>query len=283
MIRGVQLLNMELLPQYYVVTVVGLLGLIIGSFLDVIVCRFNTGKSINGRSRCLSCGHALSWYELLPLVSYIVLRGRCKSCGSSIPARLLVMESVTAFMFVYVYIHAHSYVFTIFSMILVSLLIVISAYDMRHMIIPNGFVLALILLACVYLGYESYIFSTSFSLLSHAFAASGVALFFASLWFFSSGRWIGFGDVKLAFALCLFLSVEEAFSFVVLSFWVGAFVSVCILGLQKLLQSGKQYLPIQGLSLTMKSEVPFAPFMIIAFIVVFFQQANVLSIMTRLF
>ena len=133
---------MEFLPPYFITGTVFLLGLIIGSFLDVIACRFHTGKSINGRSRCMSCGNTLTWYELFPLFSYLVLRGRCKNCNGRIPARLFFIEILTAFLFLYIALHTISLLELAFGLVLSSVLLLIVLYDYNHMIIPNEFVCA---------------------------------------------------------------------------------------------------------------------------------------------
>lgn len=270
-----------LLPHWYSITIVFLFGLIIGSFLDVIVCRFHTGKSINGRSRCLSCGHTLSWYELFPLLSYLVLLGRCKSCGGHIPLRLLCMELCTALLFVFVLFHTSSLVSLFFGLVLCSFIMLTASYDMRHMIIPHAFVYMLLAYALVFISYEAYQVSSVHMLVPHVLSAFGVSLFYFALWLVSKGRWIGLGDAKLSFPLALLLTPLGAFSFVVLSFWVGAVISVVLLCLQKVARSGQQHLPILTNTLTMKSEVPFAPFMLIAFLLVFFAQVDVLSILMQ--
>lgn len=274
---------MELLPPYFMLFIIGILGLIIGSFLDVIVCRFHTGKSINGRSRCMSCGHTLSWYELFPLLSYIILRGRCKNCGGYIPLRLFLMELGTSSLFIFVYLHAPTLIHLCFGLVLICVLIVTAIYDIRHMVIPNEMVAGLVLLSLLYAGYEVWETSSFTPLLLSFAGALGTSLFYAGLWAVSKGRWIGLGDAKLAFPLGLMLPLSGAFSFVVLSFWIGAGISVLLLLIQKTAQSGKHRLPILRVPLTMKSEVPFAPFMILAFVIVFWAQANVLSIMAALF
>lgn len=274
---------MDVLPGYYVVSVIAVLGLIIGSFLDVIVSRFHTGKSINGRSRCMSCGHTLSFYELFPVFSYLALQGRCKNCESKIPVRLFLMEVVTAFLFVYVYIYSLSFFLLCMGLVLVSTLLVIAVYDMKHMVIPHEFVFVMLGIALVVLFYSMGFSFNPGIFLSHIISAVCSSFFFGSLWFVSKGRWIGLGDAKLAFPLALMLQPIEAFSFVVLSFWIGAGISLVLLALQWVLQSGKHHLRILSVPLTIKSEVPFAPFMILAFIIVFFQQVNVTATLVHFF
>lgn len=274
---------MGLLPDYYALFIIFLLGLIIGSFLDVVVSRFHTGKSINGRSRCMSCGHTLSWYELFPLLSYLVLRGRCKNCNGKIPTRLLAMELSTALSFVYVYIFSDSLVTLFLGLVLVSMLIVIASYDIQHMVIPHEFVFALAALSILVVAFKYNFTFEPEVLFMHVVSAVCVCGFFALLWVISKGRWIGLGDAKLALPLTFMLLPLEAFSAVVLSFWVGAGISIFVLVLQKIAVSGKHHLPIGKVPLTMKSEVPFAPFMILAFVLVYFQKLDVLALLSGWF
>ncbi len=272
---------MELIPWQLATALSFILGCIIGSFLDVVASRFHTGKSINGRSRCMSCGHTLSWYELVPIISYFFLRGRCHNCSGKIPLRLLVMELMTGALFVYVYFNAITIPELFYGWVLISLLIVVAVYDINHMVIPHAFVFAMLALSV------AGVLSTdtlSVSVLGlHVITALGVSLLFAGLWFVSKGRWIGLGDAKLAFPLGLLLLPLEGFSMVVLSFWVGALLSIVLLGVQCILASGKRHLRLRSVPLTMKSEVPFAPFLIIAFILVYFEEVDVLSLMASLF
>lgn len=273
---------MYLLPTLYVASIVFILGLIIGSFLDVIVSRFHTGKSINGRSRCMSCGHTLSWYELFPFLSYVILRGRCKSCGGHIPLRLLLMELTTAVAFMTVYFNAETFLMFLFGLVLVSLLIVIAVYDMRHMVIPHEFVFAALFMAVVHLALVTELFANMYMVVPYILSAIACSLFYGGLWVVSKGKWIGLGDAKLALPLGLMLTYTDALSFVIFSFWIGALVSIGLLLGQKLLVSGKKHLPFINVPLTMRSEVPFAPFMILAFIIVFLLDIDVFSL-TRFF
>src|SRR5680860_1900327 len=73
------------------------LGLIVGSFLNVVILRHNTGASLGGRSGCFSCGHNLTWYELVPVVSFLALRGRCNHCGCKISRQYPLVEILLVF------------------------------------------------------------------------------------------------------------------------------------------------------------------------------------------
>lgn len=271
-----------LLPLWYQYTLVVLLGLIIGSFLNVYIYRFHTGKSLAGSSHCLSCGTPLRWFELFPVVSYVVLRGRCRSCGSYIPARYLLVEILTASVFIVLFSVSSLNLLFVLWLVLASILVVIVVYDLYHLIIPNELVLAVSAVALLMYGVANQWSLSLLLLMPHLWAALGAFLFYGSLWFVSKGRWIGFGDVKLSIPLAFWLGAWQTFSFVILSFWVGAGISVVLLLLQRLLKRGQHRLSKYGIAITMKSEVPFAPFLILAFLMVALFHTNVLVLIDEL-
>jgi len=89
--------------QYAVLFFIFALGAVIGSFLNVVIFRFNTSRSLSGRSACLYCGKELRWYELIPIVSFLLLRGRCASCKSRLSIQYPLVEFITAVIFVLVF------------------------------------------------------------------------------------------------------------------------------------------------------------------------------------
>jgi leader peptidase (prepilin peptidase)/N-methyltransferase len=193
------------------------------------------------------------------------------------------MELLTGSLFLTVFLTSTSLISLGLALVLVSLLIVIAVYDIKHMVIPHEFVFAMLAVAVVSLCIQTGLVFDGKLLTAHMVSAFGVSLFYATLWVVSKGRWIGLGDAKLAFPLGLMLMPLGGFSMVVLSFWIGAGVSIVLLLLQKLLKSGKKHLPFLHIPLTMKSEVPFAPFMLLAFLAVYLLQADVLILMTYFF
>jgi len=269
--------------ETYIATVVFVFGAIIGSFLNVVIYRFHTGKSINGHSHCLSCLKPLLWYELFPLFSYLFLKGRCRTCLSYIPPRYFVVEFLTAVSFIAVYSLADSIGELILLGVLVTLLIVTTVYDIYHYVIPNEFVLAIGVVALTWHGLGLYNGLPFLSLVVPLLAAIGAFGFFAGLWLVSKGRWIGFGDAKLALPLAFMASFPASFSMVILSFWVGAVVSLLFLLSQKICERGKVSLRFFGSSITMKSEVPFAPFLIVGFVLSTFFGVEVLSLVSYVF
>ncbi|OHB24233.1 MAG: hypothetical protein A2542_02510 [Parcubacteria group bacterium RIFOXYD2_FULL_52_8] len=248
-------------------------GLVIGSFLNVVIFRYNTGKTLGGRSQCFSCNRSLVWYELVPLVSFLVLRGRCRHCKSKLSLQYYLVELLTAVVctLTVARLFELGYLTTaIFSgslvlglhLLVVALLVVIAVYDYRHKIIPDGIVYAFILAA---LGRVILSFSQMPSLTPwYVDIVSGalLALFFAALWYFSKGRWMGFGDAKLVLGIGWFLPFTQNVAAVLVAFWLGAVVGLVMIAISKLLKR-------HGHVVSMSSEVPFAPFLILGFFLVF--------------
>lgn len=258
-------------------------GVIVGSFLNVFLYRFHTGKSVSGHSHCLSCGRRLRWFELFPLLSYIALKGKCRTCHSHIPARYFLVEGATGLMFVLAGLVSFNLFELVLNLTLGVLLIITVVYDLYHFIIPDEFVISLLVLA---IGHEIYLFMKGDTVLTWvtdglvALLATGI---FAGLWFISKGRWLGFGDVKLLFPLALLIGSAGVFSFLVFSFWVGALISLFIILIQRLQKGGKHHLRSHASALTIKSEVPFAPFLVIGFMLVYFGGYDVLRLTALLY
>lgn len=245
--------------------IIFLLGTIIGSFLNVVIYRFNTGLGLNGRSMCFSCKKTLSWYELVPVVSFFVLRGKCNGCGSKFSFQYPFVEIVTGIVFLSVFLKFFfsgvsfegMLILSVFYMFLWSLLIVIAVYDIRHMIIPESLVWLFNTLVFVSL-FLSFNNGFHLNIPTWGTLLSGIiaTMPFFLIWFFSKGRAMGFGDVKLALGLGWLVGISGAFVGVLFSFWIGALFAIFLLIFSK-----------KGVS--MKSAIPFGPFLVIAFFLVF--------------
>lgn len=259
-------------------------GTIIGSFLNVVIYRLHTSKSLNGRSHCMSCGKTLTWYELFPILSYVVQRGRCRGCSAYIPSRYLIVELITGLAYGAIW---HYFFFDIplllLNFLLVSVLVVIAVYDIRHTIIPDELVLFVGIIACGFLGYEYFMGSDVSSIIANIGGGIGASFFFWCLWYISKGKWIGLGDAKLAFPLGIIAGFGGVFSMVVFSFWIGAGISLALLAIERVLKSGKKSLHFLATPLTITSEVPFAPFMILGFFSVLLFHADIFTLTYALF
>lgn len=267
-------------PTWLLVGIAIGFGVIIGSFLNVYIYRFHTGKSLSGSSHCLSCGHSLRWHDLFPVVSYVWLQGRCRDCGCRIPVRYALVEVGTAGLFAAAALLATSWFSVLWWWLVMSVLMVIFVYDLYHFIIPDGLTLTLTGLVLGQLLGEGAVGNLGLPQIGATLVAAVLgASFFLFLWFVSRGRWLGFGDVKLAVPLGLLVGPSLVFSFVVYSFWVGAAVSLGLM-LWQHIKRGQSRLRKLPQGLTIKSAVPFAPFLIIAALIVVFTQSNVLSLFT---
>lgn len=253
-------------------------GVIIGSFLNVYIYRFHTGKSLAGSSHCLSCGTDLKWYELWPLLSYIGLRGRCRTCGCKIPVRYFLVELATGLLFAFSLTLSLDIVTILLLWFMMSVLVVITVYDLYHFIIPDRLTIILTGAVFVQMAYEYWLSPVPVTtVVIQLLASLGGVSFLLFLWLISKGKWLGFGDVKLAFPLGLMVGAQYIFSFVVLSFWIGAGISLLIIAYLKL-ERGKDSLHLKGRTLTMKSAVPFAPFLVASCLVILFTHFNVLEL-----
>lgn len=272
-----ELATLTLVPVWWYLSILFMFGAIIGSFLNVYIYRFHTGKSLNGRSHCMSCGTPLTWYELVPVLSYLGLRGRCRTCRSRITPRYALVEVLTGGLFLACGLVAVTAAELLFLLPFITILVVVTVYDYYHFIIPDELTLALTVVVSGFVGYQWWSGQvTTLDIGWMVGATGGAVLFFYSLWAVSRGQWLGFGDVKLAVPLGLWVGTTGVFSFVVLSFWVGAALSVLILLIQR--YRGQPRLHPGQQTLTMKSAVPFAPFMIIGAGLVYFLHINVLSL-----
>lgn len=267
-----------LLPLLYQTLIAFVFGTIIGSFLNVVLYRLHTGKSLSGHSHCLSCGKRLSALELVPLFSYLALRGRCHGCGAKIPPRYFFVEGLTGVLFAAVTLTTSSVSVLLLMLGFVSLLVTIAVYDYRHLIIPDELVLGLVVIAMLGAGYELVLSYDPGAFALDLLIAFFGSLFFYSLWYMSGGRWIGFGDVKLAFPLGLMIGKTYVFSMIVVSFWIGAAIGLSLLALQYLKAKGSRSRGKRAL--TMKSALPFAPFLIAGFLVTYFFDLNVITLFT---
>jgi Flp pilus assembly protein protease CpaA len=161
----------------------------------------------------------------------------------------------------------------VLSLVFLSLLVIVFVYDIEHLIIPDEYVIALTVVAFMTLFWDG----TGVTLPSlYDLAAPALTFgFLGGLWKISNGTWIGLGDAKLSVPLALMVGLSASFSLIVFAFWIGAVVSVSLLGLERLLSRGKRRLRFFGVPLTMKAEVPFAPFLIGSFLLIAYAHADV--------
>lgn len=259
-------------------------GLIIGSFLNVVIYRMNTARSLGGRSACMSCMNKLAWYELVPVFSFLGLQGRCRSCKTKISWQYPLVEFMTGIVFATLFFKFQDlffsntliFIFNYFYYILMfSILIVITGYDMKHKIIPD--VLSITFGALAFVGMFFMVgngvlgFSFHFPFILEFFSGILIALPFYILWLVSRGAWMGLGDAKLALGLGWFLGLAMALSGIVLAFWIGTIIGLGLIVLSKIYPMGNG-------GYGMKSEIPFAPYLAIGAFIAFICELNLFNI-----
>lgn len=237
-----------------------LIGLVTGSFLLVLAYRIPKGESfIAGRSRCDHCKKQLLWYELIPVVSFVLQKGRCRNCNNRIPSSYFFGELLTGICFALLafrldpnsqVINLRLSLIFLYDLFIISSLIVIFFADLYYGIIPDKITVPAIGISLLFLFIIKPDGQMGFLL-----SAVGGALFFILIIAATRGKGMGVGDVKLVFLMGLFLGFPGIIFSLYLAFLTGAVVSLI------LVIWGKK---------NIKSAVPFGPFLSLATLTAFF-------------
>lgn len=242
------------------------LGLIIGSFCNVLIYRLHSGEDfVRARSQCRGCKKQIAWYDNIPVVSFVLLRGRCRRCGARIAWQYPFVEIAVAALFGMVgFFYAAGSIAPLLAAIVIAVacagLVVVFVYDARHMEIPMGVMWSVIgFLVAALLSMDSaggtFAQQLTHSMsVTHGLAASAAFGFFFALSYVSDETWMGYGDAFVAIAVGLLCGPIGTFVALLIAFCVGSIYGV---GLTLLKRA------------TMKSAVPFGPFLIIGALVSF--------------
>ncbi len=229
--------------EIFLVTV---LGLIIGSYVAALTWRMPRGIKISkGRSICPNCRKKISWFDNIPVISFFLLRGRCRSCKKKISFRYPLIELSASLVFVSLFLKFGLTIDLLYLYFLSICLISVFIVDLEEMLIPDEFVFAGLVTTVVYLLLLNP--QNLFPYLLSGFAAS---LFFLLIYFLTKGKGMGLGDVKLALLLGLVLGSRLTIQALFFAFVIGAIVGIIMLIF------GKAHL---------KKPIAFGPFMIIGF------------------
>lgn len=285
---------MELSVSLVFYILVFIFGTIFGSFGNVVIYRIRSSRSLGGRSRCLSCGKTLAAWMLVPVFSYVFQRGKCAHCGSHISIQYPLVEFTAGLLSVLTFhlsgfdpLNPTVFLGTLFAcdLFFFLTLLLITVYDLRHKIIPDELAIILALLGLMRAFLALSVIPESslggiipafdyFSVVSRYWspwwnlcAGILIPLPFASAWFFSGGRWVGLGDAKIAVGLGFAFGLAYGLTSVVLGFWVGAIVSAALLL--------KTQLSSREGGVTMRSELPFAPFLALGALIIYMTGINI--------
>jgi len=241
-----------------------IIGLAVGSFLNVLIDRLPNDETIWGRSYCDKCKKQLKSVDLIPVLSFIVLKGKCRFCKKKINIRYPLIELLTAVLFVigFLYLPALSLTVRILQLALISTLIVIFFADLRYRIIPDQ-----MLIVAGLVGLMIFIFQgNNLSLILFRFAEGLlVALPIYLIYAISSGRAMGFGDVKLSYVIGLIFGIQGGLIALYIAFVLGAFVGIYLIATKKK---------------KLKSQIAFGPFITLgSFLVLFIDKTKLFMIL----
>lgn len=219
--------------------VAAMFGLAVGSFLNVLIARLPAGERITGRSRCPRCRAEIRWYDNVPLLSYLLLRGRCRQCGQPIAWHYPVVELATAVLFVLIaWQHLgpaglgndasaiiRQALFVIRNTVAVAALLVVFFIDLKHYVILDVVTLP----AAAVVGLLNVALGVPFGSL----ALGGIlgAGFFALQYVMSRGRWIGDGDIRLGLLLGVLLGWQQLLVSLALAYGSGAVAALGLVAL----------------------------------------------------
>ena len=203
-----------------------LFGIVIGSFLNVCIFRIPKEESLSAkRSHCMSCGYQLRWFDLIPLFSWIALRGHCRKCHAKISVQYPIVEAANGLIYVIVLlvkgISIESFIFC-FAM---SALLALSVIDFRTYIIPIGFNVFILGLALIRIAYLLFIEGKAIGdMIPYLIGMFVVSVPLGILWFITKGKAIGGGDIKLMGAAGLLLGWKSILLAFVLGCMIGSVI-----------------------------------------------------------
>jgi prepilin signal peptidase PulO-like enzyme (type II secretory pathway) len=242
--------------------IIFIIGLGLGSFLNVVILRLKSKKSfIFGRSFCPRCQHQLAWFDNLPVLSFIFLKGRCRYCQKKISWQYPLVELATALIFFWLYWHFGLTLKFFFYVIFAVFLLLIFVYDLKYYLILDSVVLPAMALAFIL----NLILGVNILNLFLGTVIGGG--FFALQYFISKGQWVGDGDIRLGILMGLILGWKLLLVALFIAYITGAFVGLI------LIISGKKQ---------MSSRLPFGPFLAAATFLALIYGSSLLSWYLRL-
>lgn len=235
-----------------------ILGLQFGSFINAFNYRLKTGESVwRGRSHCPHCQHVLNWRDLIPVLGFLLLKGRCRYCDQPISKRYPLIEITAGLLLVIIWIFSVSVSWAVFYSIVFLALLAIADYDLQHYLISDRVLLFCLIVALAFLTFRGFqqgnlLDWPNSPLLLGLLAGFSASLFLGLIYCLTRGKGMGFGDVKLVFVLGLIVGWPAVILALFLSFFIGA-----IIGLGLVISKRKK----------MKEALPFGPFLVLGVLI----------------
>jgi leader peptidase (prepilin peptidase)/N-methyltransferase len=210
-----------------------LIGLAAGSFVGVIIYRLPRGEQfVGGRSYCPNCGHILRWRDLVPVLSFLILLGRCRYCRNKISWDYPVIEVCSGIIFAasFFFLSPSGLAHWLFWVFILELFLILAFIDLKHLILPDS-VMAVILAAFVC--YEIFVGKVtggnSIFSFGNLISAAFLFLIFFLIWSFSNGKGIGLGDAKLAGLIGLVFGFWNSFFILYLAVIIGVLIGLILI------------------------------------------------------
>ena len=260
------------MDQYYIIVtyiLAGLLGLCVGSFLNVVIYRVPNNMNLaKPASHCPKCGYVLRWYDNIPILSYLMLGGKCRSCKEHISIRYTLVEILNMLLWLLsVYLFwEESIVYSVIAMIASTLLVCVFFIDLEHMLIFNRFSISIAILGIVAMFFDDYTEIIDHILGGVIGGGVFVLLYYGAIWVLKK-EGFGWGDVKLVAAAGLLLGWQKLLFAMLVASITGSIVLLAIRAIKKD-EEGKEY--------------PFAPFIVAGIMISMFVGAEVIQWYTNL-
>lgn len=253
-------------------------GTAVGSFLNVLIDRLPKEQKITGRSYCDHCHHQLAWYDLIPIVSFFLLKGRCRYCGKKISWQYPVVEFITGIIFLLIYYEFSELTSLLIYWGLISCLIVIFVSDLKYQLISDYVLWAFFIFSFIYrvfyvvekkIGvsfeiikqFQNDIF---FSLISSLIVSLPIFL----IYFLSKEKAMGLGDVYLVAIIGFLLGWQKGFLALYIGILLGGLTGLLLIIFKKN---------------KLKSKIAFGPFLVIGTVVMLFYGEEIFSMIQKIY
>lgn len=241
--------------QSFLYIIIFIFGLVVGSFLNCVIYRLEINQSfLSGRSYCPNCKHKLGFFDLIPVFSFVFLKGRCRYCRQRISLQYPLVEITTGILFLLIGLQFLNgsmvlWLILLYLLFITPFFIIIFFYDLKHYIIPDRVVFTALLVSSIWYLVAGIFFDfyTKYQILNTILAAFGASTFFFIIVLISRGKWMGIGDIKLAFLMGIFLGFPKILVALFSAFFFGAIIGIGLIILKKK---------------DIKSEIPFGPFLV---------------------
>lgn len=274
------------------------IGIVLGSFVKALADRSLINRSFLGRSYCLNCKHKLQWYDLLPIVSYLLLRGKCRYCGDRISLEYLLVEVGMGLLIGFLFwqsLHGVQYQISLLELIFKSFFIIVLAIlfltDIKKMLIPDRIILPSIVISIIFITvitiikviylyyyltqtvlgqkllqntdyFQRHLLITAEPLFGSILMGFLIGGFFMALIIITKGKGMGGGDVKLGAFIGLGLGFPLSLVAIMFSFLTGAVLSIILIVL------GKKHIG---------SSIPFGPFLVMGALIALFWGNQIIT------